>query len=87
MWTINKQTVNFNKNTKDKPLRTNAAIWYHKARTAEHLAPKCAHTAIKDNNLVWFYKDLLKYYRVRIVGPGRKQATATEGTEFHISYL
>jgi len=33
MWTINKQkTVNLSKNTKDKPLRTNAAIWYHKVR-------------------------------------------------------
>jgi len=29
------KTVNLNKNTKDKPLRTNAAIWYHKARHAE----------------------------------------------------
>jgi len=50
MWTINKQkTVNLSKNTKDKPLRTNAAIWYHKVRWAKHLAPKYAHITIKGN--------------------------------------
>ena len=41
--------VNLNKNTKDKPIRTYAAIWYHKVRRAEHLAPKYAHITIKDN--------------------------------------
>jgi hypothetical protein len=41
--------VNLNKNTKDKPLRTNAATWYHKVRSAKHHAPKYAHLTIKDN--------------------------------------
>jgi hypothetical protein len=41
--------VNLSKNTKDKPLRTNAAIWYYKVRWAKHLAPKYAQITIKDN--------------------------------------
>jgi hypothetical protein len=42
--------VNLYKNTKDKLLRTNAAIWYDEVCTAKHLAPKKAHIIIKDNN-------------------------------------
>jgi len=41
--------VNLNKNTKDKPLRINAAICYHKVRRAKQLAPKYAHITVKDN--------------------------------------
>lgn len=32
--------VNLYKNTKDKVLRTNAAIWFNEICTAKHLAPK-----------------------------------------------
>lgn len=61
------------KNTKDKLLRTNAAIWYNEVCTAKHLAPKQAHTNIKDNNTRNVAtKEAAKRYRnhytVRIVG-------------------
>jgi hypothetical protein len=42
--------TNLHKKSRNKLVRTNAAIWYSKVCRAKHLAPKYAHINIKNNN-------------------------------------